>query len=238
MKGVQTTAGKGAVKVVLITGITRGLGRALALELAKRGHIVVGCARNEEKLSSLQAQLSGGSRHLLKAADVVSESSVEDFAKVVLENKGVPDIVVNNAGVINANGKLWEVPAAEFNAVVDVNLKGPANVMRLFLPHMISRKHGIVVNISSGWGRSAAAEVSPYCASKWAIEGLTKSVAKEVPQGVAVVTLNPGVVNTDMLASCFGPSAALYPCPDTWAPLAANTILGITVADNGASLNV
>lgn len=81
-------------------------------------------------------------------------------------------------------------------------------------------------------------QVAPYCASKWAIEGLTQAVAKEVPQGVTVVALNPGVLNTDMLVSCFGTQAALYPSPDTWAPLAADAILGLTTSDNGASLNV
>lgn len=225
-------------KVVVITGVTRGLGRALALELATRGHTIVGCGRDEGKLAALQKQLDGGSKHLLKTADVALDSSVEDFTKAVIEMKGVPDIIVNNAGIINQNGKLWEVPAAEFSAVIDINIKGPANIMRHFLPHMISKKQGTIVNMTSGWGRSAAAEVAPYCASKWAIEGLTKSVAKEVPQGVAVVALNPGVVNTDMLTSCFGTSAALYPSPDLWAPHAADTILGLTTGDNGASLNV
>lgn len=103
---------------------------------------------------------------------------------------------------------------------------------------MVERKQGVVVNMSSGWGRSAAAQVAPYCASKWAIEGLTKSVAKELPQGMAIVALSPGVVNTEMLASCFGASASLYQSPEAWAPKAAAMILNLTVADNGASLTV
>jgi len=79
--------------------------------------------------------------------------------KVVVETKGVPDIIVNNAGIINKNGKLWELPAEEFDAVIDINLKGTANVLRHFLPHLIAKKRGIVLNMSSGWGRSAAGEV-------------------------------------------------------------------------------
>lgn len=227
-------------KTIFITGVSKGLGKVLAVELASRGHTVIGCARSEEKLAALRSQLcvEDPSKHLLRVADVSSDISVRDLVKVVVETKGVPDIIVNNAGIINKNGKLWEVPAEEFDAVIDINLKGTANVLRHFLPHVISKRRGIFVNMSSGWGRSAAGEVSPYCASKWAIEGLTKSVAKEVPQGIAIVALSPGVINTDLLSSCFGASAALYQTPETWAPHAATMILGLTAADNGASLNV
>ncbi|MCO5570854.1 hypothetical protein L7F22_024582 [Adiantum nelumboides] len=222
--------------VVVITGVSGGLGRALALELAQRGYTLVGCGRSEEKLLDLEKTLSGGSKHLLKKVDVTSDSSVKEFAQTTLETKGAPAIVINFAGVINRNGKIWELSAAEFDAVMDVNVKGVANVMRHFLPLMA--KQGMFVNITSGWGRIGAADVAPYCASKWAIEGLTQAVAKEVPQGVTVVALNPGVINTDMLVSCFGPQAALYQSPDTWAPIAADAILNLTAADNGASLNV
>jgi len=147
---------------------------------------------------------------------------------------------VNNAGTINKNNKIWEVPPEDFDAVMDTNVKGTANVLRHFIPLMIAAKkmEAVIVNMSSGWGRSGAALVSPYCASKWAIEGLSKSVAKEVPEGIAVVALNPGVINTDMLASCFGPSALLYQQPQAWALKAATMILNLTPADNGASLTV
>ncbi|GFP84833.1 NADPH-dependent pterin aldehyde reductase [Phtheirospermum japonicum] len=103
---------------------------------------------------------------------------------------------------------------------------------------MVENKNGIIVNISSGWGRLAAAQIAPYCASKWVVEGLTKAVAKELPAGMSCVALNPGVINTEMLQSCFGSSADLYPMPDLWAPRAANLILHLTTADNGASLTV
>ncbi|XP_024541966.1 NADPH-dependent pterin aldehyde reductase isoform X2 [Selaginella moellendorffii] len=229
--------GTPAARTVLITGVTRGLGRALALEIASRGHTIIGCGRDEEKLTSLQNQL-GDSKHILRAVDVASDSNVQEFARAVIELKGAPDILVNNAGVINSNGKLWEVAREEFDNVIDVNIKGPANCLRHFVPHMMSKKQGVIVNFSSGWGRSAAAEVSPYCASKWAMEGLTRSLAKELPPGIAAVALNPGVICTDMLTTCFGTSAAMYQTPETWAPAAATLILALTAADNGSSLNV
>ncbi|KAG9456907.1 hypothetical protein H6P81_001415 [Aristolochia fimbriata] len=174
----------------------------------------------------------------VKTAKLKSDTSVAELARLVMEAKGVPDIIVNNAGAINSNNKLWEVPVEEFDTVMDTNIKGTANVLRHFLPPMVERKQGIIVNMSSGWGRSAAAEVAPYCASKWAIEGLTRSVAKELPAGMAIVALSPGVINTDMLVSCFGSSASLYQTPDAWAPKAATMILNLTSEDNGASLSV
>ncbi|KAF6142196.1 hypothetical protein GIB67_037114 [Kingdonia uniflora] len=230
-------------RTILITGVSKGLGRALALEIAKEGHTVIGCSRAQDKLDTLQTDLNGtNNKHLLIKADVQSDSNVAELARSVVESKGVPDIIecfyyqreteggnvkvmegedkselpVNNAGTINKNNKLWEVPVEEFDAVIDTNIKGVANVMRHFLPLMVGKKQGVVVNMSSGWGRSAAAQVAPYCASKWAIEGLTKSVAKELPEGMAIVALSPGVINTDMLTSCFGASASLYQTPEAW----------------------
>ncbi|KAL2339330.1 hypothetical protein Fmac_013776 [Flemingia macrophylla] len=238
MKGISG----GGSRTVLITGVGKGLGRALALEMAKRGHTVIGCSRSQDHLNSLQSLLSSSSiTHLLINADVRSNDSVQEMAQLVMDKKLVPDIIVNNAGTINKNNKIWEVPAEEFSAVMDTNVKGTANVLRHFIPLMIAAKkveEAIIVNMSSGWGRSGAALVAPYCASKWAIEGLTKAVAKEVPEGMAVVALNPGVINTDMLSSCFGSSASLYQTPQTWALKAATMILNLTSADNGASLTV
>ncbi|KAJ6715562.1 hypothetical protein OIU85_027005 [Salix viminalis] len=200
-----------------------------------------GYRRSEEEeadtLDSLQSQFSSDN-HLLLYADVKSNSSVEELARVVVEKKGVPDIIVNNAGTINQNKKIWEVSEEEFDSVIDTNVKGVANMLRHFIPLMIPNKQGIIVNMSSGWGRSGAALVAPYCASKWAVEGLSRSVAKELPEGMAIIALNPGVIHTDMLTSCFGTSASLYQDPDTWALKAAMMILNLTSADNGASLTV
>jgi NAD(P)-dependent dehydrogenase (short-subunit alcohol dehydrogenase family) len=105
------------------------------------------------------------------------------MAHTVMEiNGGHSDIIVNGAGVINKNNMMWEVPCKEFD-LGGSNLKGTANVLRYFIPLMVKKntneEGGIIVNMSSGWGRSGVALVAPYSASKWAIEGLTKSVAEE-----------------------------------------------------------
>ncbi|XP_022930008.1 NADPH-dependent pterin aldehyde reductase-like [Cucurbita moschata] len=226
-----------ASRVVLITGVSKGLGRALALELANRGHTIIGCSRDQPKLDSLRQQLPSNS-HLLFNANVRSNDSVEELARAVVQNKLVPDIILNNAAVINRNRNLWEVDVEEFDNVIDTNVKGIANILRHFIPLMIPKKHGIIINMSSMAGRRGHSQIAPYCASKWAIEGLSKSLAKELPDGMTVVTLDPGAINTDMLVSVAGSLASNYLPPERWAIKAATMILDLTPSDNGASLTV
>jgi NAD(P)-dependent dehydrogenase (short-subunit alcohol dehydrogenase family) len=96
----------------------------------------------------------------------------------------------------------------------------------------------VIVNFSSGWGRSVSPEVAPYCASKWAIEGLTKALAAELPEGMAAVPLNPGVIDTDMLRKCWGDGAAAHSNAAKWAETAAPFILGLGPRHNGQSVSV
>jgi NAD(P)-dependent dehydrogenase (short-subunit alcohol dehydrogenase family) len=221
-------------KVILITGVSRGCGRALALEFIRLGHVVIGCGRSEREIAALTRQFPAP--HQFSMVNVADDAQVAAWATQVLSTGQVPDLLLNNAALINRNAPLWEVPAAEFSQVIDVNLKGTANVIRHFVPAMIARGSGVIVNFSSGWGRSADAEVAPYCATKWAIEGLTQSLAQELPGGMAAVPLNPGIINTEMLRSCFGSSAAGYPLPQTWAKTAAPFLLHLGPADNGRPL--
>ena len=120
---------------------------------------------------------------ILLVVDVASDGQVKAWAQELLANYSPPDLLINNAALVNNLAPLWEVSSEEFSQVIDVNIKGTANVIRHFVPAMIARKSGIVVNFSSGWGRSTSPEVAPYCASKWAIEGLTRSLAQELPPG-------------------------------------------------------
>ena len=113
-----------------------------------------------------------------------------------------------------------------------------AAVIRAFVPAMITRGTGVIVNLSSGWGRSVSPEVAPYCASKWAIEGLTQALAAELPAGMAAVPLNPGVIDTEMLRQCWSDEASAYPKADAWAKVAAPFILGLNAKHNGQSLSV
>ena len=117
-----------------------------------------------------------------------------------------------------------------------MNLEGVVNVIRHFVPAMVERGSGVIVNFSSGWGRSTDAEVAPYCATKWAIEGLTQALAQELPSGLAAIALNPGIINTEMLQSCFGTSASAYPTPEQWAKKAVPFLLGLGPKHNGRPL--
>jgi NAD(P)-dependent dehydrogenase (short-subunit alcohol dehydrogenase family) len=176
--------------------------------------------------------------HDFHSVDVASDDEVKSWAGLVLAKFGAPDLLINNAGVINRNARLWEVGGEEFSRVIDTNLKGSANIIRYFVPEMVKRKSGVIVNITSGWGRSVDAEVAPYCATKWGLEGLTLALAQELPSGMAAVALNPGIIDTDMLRSCFGSSAASYPSPKVWAETAVPFLLNLGPTDNGKQMDV
>jgi NAD(P)-dependent dehydrogenase (short-subunit alcohol dehydrogenase family) len=223
-------------KKILITGVSRGLGRAMSEEFIRLGHTVMGCGRSETAIAGLKKQFA--SPNDFAAVDVASDEQVAAWAKRILQSHGAPDLLLNNAALINGNAPLWEVPAKEFSEVIDVNIKGVVNVIRHFVPGMVARRAGIIVNFSSGWGRSADAEVAPYCATKWAIEGLTNSLSQELPSGMAAVPLNPGIIDTDMLRSCFGGSSSGYLSPAEWAKTAVPFLLKINSSDNGRQLSV
>jgi NAD(P)-dependent dehydrogenase (short-subunit alcohol dehydrogenase family) len=223
-------------KVVLITGVTRGLGRAMTEEFARLGHTVLGCGRSKKDIDRLRREIPGP--HDFYPVDVSSDDEVKSWASLLLNSHGPPDLLLNNAGVVNKNAPLWEVGAEEFSSVIDCNVKGVANVIRHFLPEMLKRKTGVIVNFSSGWGRSTDAEVAPYCASKWAIEGLTLAFAQELPATMAAISLNPGIIDTAMLRSAFGESASNYLSPEKWAKCAVPFLLKIGPSDNGKQLEI
>lgn len=223
-------------KRIVITGVSRGLGRAMVEGFIARGHGVVGCARSEQAIHELRRRF--GPPHRFDVVDVAQEKQVARWAKAVLEENPVVDLLINNAALINRNAPLWQTPPEEFEAVIDVNIKGVYYVLRHFLPSMVARRQGVIVNISSGWGRSTSPEVAPYCATKWAIEGLTQALAQELPAGMAAVPLNPGIIHTKMLESCFGAEAASYPSPQEWAEQAIPLLLRLGPKHNGRPMSV
>jgi NAD(P)-dependent dehydrogenase (short-subunit alcohol dehydrogenase family) len=221
---------------VVITGATRGLGRAMARRFAASGHVVLGCGRNAAALASLAEEIGAG--HALDPVDVTRSGDVDAWADKVVARFGPPDLLLNNAGLVNRLSPLWEVPAEELSRIVDVNVKGVVNVIRAFLPSMIGRGRGVVVNFSSGWGQSTAPNVAPYCATKFAVEGLTGALAQELPPGLAAVPLSPGIIHTDMLETAMGEAASSFPGPEEWAETAVPFILGLGPKDNGRSLRI
>ncbi len=201
----------------------------------KRGHTVAGCARTTELL----AQLSGRYQrpHRFDKVDVAHEPAVRGWAERILGDLGPPDLLINNAALINRNSQVWQVPVAEFSEVIDVNIKGMFHLVRYFVPAMVERGRGVIVNFSSAWGRTTAPEVAPYCATKWAVEGLTRALAQELPAGMAAVSISPGTVHTRMLESCFGPAAANCQSPDDWARRSVPYLLQIGAKDNSQPLS-
>jgi NAD(P)-dependent dehydrogenase (short-subunit alcohol dehydrogenase family) len=223
-------------RIVLITGVSRGLGRAMAVKFAELGHVVVGCGRSKQAIASLQKEL--GAPHRFSVVDVTRDAQVAKWASEVIKAVGTPHLLLNNAALINPVSPLWEVAWKDFDEVIDVNIKGVANVIRHFVPAMVKRKSGIIVNFSSGWGRDTDAGVAPYCATKWAIEGMTRALAQELPKGMAAIPLSPGIIDTDMLRSCFGNEAGNYPTAEVWVETAVPFLLGLKASDNGKPLTV
>jgi NAD(P)-dependent dehydrogenase (short-subunit alcohol dehydrogenase family) len=222
-------------KKIVVTGATRGLGRALVEGFVRNGNQVFGCGRSATAVKALQKDFPD---HIFESVDVTDFHKVNAWAESVISQFGAPDILINNAGIINSNREIWELEIEEVKQVFDVNILGVFHCIKAFVPAMVERKNGIILNLSSGWGRSTSPDVAPYCASKWAIEGLSKAMAQELPRGMACIPLNPGVINTDMLQSCFGASAGGYPGTQTWARQAVPFILSISPRDNGQSLTV
>ena len=222
-------------KLVCISGCSRGLGRAMALEFASRGWKVAGGARSTDGLETLKNKLK--SDHFIDFLDVTDPAGVDSFASRTEEVLGVPDLLVNNAGLISRNAPLAEITPEEFSSVLSVNLGGIHNMIRSFVPKMIEKGQGVIANFSSYWGQSTAPEVAPYCATKWGVEGLTRSLAQELPSGLAAVAFNPGVINTDMLQSTFGAEAKNYPNPQDWSVDAVTRLENLDAQDNGHSCN-
>jgi NAD(P)-dependent dehydrogenase (short-subunit alcohol dehydrogenase family) len=223
-------------KVIVITGATRGLGRALVAAFSVGGHTVVGCGRGDGHVRALRGEFPAP--HSFARVDVTDSAAVSAWADEVIKQHGPPQLLVNNAALMNSLAPLWEVPVEEFSSVIDVNVKGVFNVIRAFVPAMVERREGVIVNLSSGWGRSTAPEVAPYCATKYAIEGLTLALAQELPAGMAAVPLNPGIIDTDMLRHAWADGASRYQKPADWAKKAAPFMLALGAKDNGRPLTV
>ncbi len=229
----------GQPAVVVITGVSRGLGRAMVDEFVHLGHTVCGCARTRDEIDKL-AQLYP--IHDFRTVDVASDPEVKAWAEHVLRKYGPPDFVLNNAAVINLKAPLWEVSDRDFSAEIDINIKGVVNVIRHFVPSMKSRQRGVIINFGSRWGKHVWKHMAPYCATKWAVEALTQALAEELNlEGVAAIRLNPGIVRTEMLHRYLGDKntdTSTYPTPPDWAKIAVPFILRLCFTDTGKSFDL
>lgn len=222
-------------ELVVITGITKGLGLAMFKEFDKQGYIVAGCGRNEQTIYELQNDYPG---HSFSIVDITSDTQVKEWSEKINAKYGAPLILINNAGLINKRANLWEINSEEFSNIIDVNIKGIANSVRHLVPAMIKNNKGKIINFSSGWGRFTEPQVAPYCATKFAVEGLSMSLAQELPAGMICIPLSPGIINTDMLKKVFGSNASNYEDPDLWAKKAVKFILDLKPENNGQQLEI
>ncbi|MFQ5861299.1 MAG: SDR family NAD(P)-dependent oxidoreductase [Dehalococcoidia bacterium] len=199
---VQSTLLEG--KVAVITGASRGIGRAIALTYAENGADVALCATNGALLSQVAEEVHAlGRRALTIIMDVSKEEDAQRMARETLEAFGQIDILVNNAGIISRETPVWRTTVEEWDRVMGVNLRGAHLCSRAVLAHMVERRSGFIVNIGSISGLSAGG-VNPgddgaYTPSKWGLLGYTAVLAKSVrPYGIRVNAINPGLVATDM----------------------------------------
>ena len=196
-------------KIALVTGGSRGIGRAISLKLAEKGcDVAVLYAGNAEAAEeTLRLIHEKGVRAMAVQCDVSDEKQTDAAFKQVCEEFGTPDILVNNAGIIR-DMLAMRMKAADFRAVLDVNLTGAFNVIHAALPSFMRRRSGRIINISSVSGLMGNAGQANYASSKAGLIGLTKTIAREcASRGITVNAVAPGFIETDMTASM--PEAAL-----------------------------
>ena len=189
-------------RVALVTGSSRGIGRAVVAQLAREGYAVgINYYERRDKAEELAAQLAReGCRALAVQADVSKRDEVNAMVKTVEDTFGPISVLVNNAGVAG-QALFQDVTDALWERYFAVNLNGARNTIQAVLPHMLHKKAGVIVNISSIWGQHGASCEVTYSCTKHALIGLTRSLAMELaPSGIRVNCVTPGVIRTPMNA--------------------------------------
>lgn len=191
------------MKVVLITGASRGIGRATALKFAKMGwQVAVNYNKSEAKAKALCDEIAAlGKTAKDFCADVADPAAVQKMVEEVYDFFGGIDVLVNNAGTCLGQGLFTDFSDNDARMVFDTNVFGMMNCVREVIPHFVNKKAGRIVNLSSIWGVSGASCEVIYSASKAAVIGFTKALAKELaPSGICVNCVAPGLIDTDMNA--------------------------------------
>ena len=186
-------------RIALVTGASQGIGRAVALELARAGATVALAARNVSKLGEVKAEIeAAGGKAESFAMDVSNEDSIRTTAKEIVAKLGPVQILVNNAG-ITRDGLLMRMKSTDWDDVLNTNLKGVFLLTQTLLHPMMKGRWGRIINITSVVGETGQAGQANYAASKAGLIGLTKSLAREIAsRGITVNAVAPGYIETDM----------------------------------------
>lgn len=193
-------------KIALVTGGSRGIGRAIALKLAEAGCdvAILYAGREDAARETVEALEGMGVRAMSVRCDVSDEAQADAAVCAVTEQLGAVDILVNNAGIVR-DGLTMRMRTEDFRAVLDVNLTGAFHMIRACLPGFVRRRSGRIVNITSVSGMMGNPGQANYASSKAGLIGLTKTVAREVAsRGITVNAVAPGFIETDMTASMSG----------------------------------
>lgn len=195
--------------VAIVTGASRGIGRAIAERLARAGAAVAVVARSVEGLERTAEAIAGaGGRALPVPADVTRREQVEAAVARVERELGPPSLLVNNAATLSAIGPTWEVDPEAWWRDVEVSLRGALLCSRAVLPGMVERGRGRIVNVTSLYGTRASPYTTSYACAKAAVFRLTEGLAEELrPHGVAVFAISPGWVRTEMAEALVGSEA-------------------------------
>lgn len=187
-------------KTIVVTGAGRGVGKYIAKRLGREGADIVVTARTVEDIEEVAEEINneGGSAIFVRG-DVTEESDVKEVINTAIDRFGKVDILINNAG-IGLRKFIWEIEEEEFQKVMDVNVKGVFLFMKNIIPRM--GKNGLIINISSGAGKTGIPTLSAYCASKFAVIGLTEAAAVEV-RDIKIIAFCPGSIDTGMFRRMF-----------------------------------
>lgn len=190
---------------VLITGASRGLGKSLAMEFARRGHPVALCARGRDELERVASEVRGlGVDCVSETVDVADAGAVERWVAAAARELGAPAVLINNASVLGPRVKLADYPADAWTRAVAVNLNGTFFASRAVAPLMGGAGGGAIINVSSGAAIPPRSGWGAYAVSKAAVEALTRNMARELAEaGIRVNAVDPGAMRTGMRAEAY-----------------------------------